>query len=112
MTDTRVNSGTAILCSRFARDQAPAAEAEMSNELNAGRALCARERISIIEQAIYAMEPRQRIVFVLNRIHELSYADISRRLRMPETTVKRLIAAAIIDCERNLRAQGLSGEGF
>jgi RNA polymerase sigma-70 factor (ECF subfamily) len=100
-----------VVRSRFACDRAPTAEAEISDDLDAERVLCARQRLSIVEQAICAMEPRQRTVFVLNRIHELSYADISRRLRMPETTVKRLVAAAIIDCERNLRAQGISGEG-
>jgi len=95
---------------RFAREQAPAAEAEISDDRDAERVLSAKQRLSIVEQAIRDMEPRRRTVFVLNRIHELSYAEISRRLRMPETTVKRLVAAAIVECERSLRAHGVSGE--
>ena len=99
-----------VVRSRFARGQAPAPEAESSDDRDAERVLSAKQRLSIVEQAIRAMEPRRRAVFVLNRIHELSYADISRQLAMPETTVKRLVAAAIVDCEKSLRAHGLSGE--
>jgi len=94
---------------RFAREQAPAAEAELADDRDLERVLSAEQRLSIVEQAIRAMEPRRRTVFVLNRIHELSYAEISRRLRMPETTVKRLVAAAIAECERSLRTHEVSG---
>ena len=100
-----------LVRNRFAREQAPAAGAETSDDRDAERVLSARQRLSIVERAIRDMEPRRRTVFVLNRIHELSYAEISRRLRMPETTVKRLVAAAIVECERSLRAHGISGEG-
>jgi RNA polymerase sigma factor (sigma-70 family) len=99
-----------IVRNRFAREQAPAPDAEISDDRDAERVSCARQRLSIVEQAIRSMEPRRRTVFVLHRIHELSYAEISRRLRMPETTVKRLVAAAIVDCERSLRSHGMSGE--
>lgn len=99
-----------VVRNRFARWQAPAADAESSDDRDAERVLSARERLSIVEQAIRAMEPRRRTVFVLNRIHELSCAEISRRLRIPETTVKRLIATAIVECEGSLRAHGVSGD--
>ena len=99
-----------VVRNRFVREQAPAPDAETSDDRDAERVSCARQRLSIVEQAIRAMEPRRRTVFVLNRIHELSCAEISRRLRIPETTVKRLVAAAIVDCERSLRAYGVSGE--
>jgi RNA polymerase sigma factor (sigma-70 family) len=99
-----------VVRGRFAREQAPASEVDAADDCDAERVLSAKQRLSIIEQAIRAMEPRRRAVFVLNRIHELPYAEISRQLRMPETTVKRLVAAAIIDCETSLRAHGLSGE--
>jgi len=98
-----------VVRSRFVREQAPGAGAETADDRDAERVLSARERLSIVEGAIRDMERRRRTVFVLNRIHELSYAEISRRLRMPETTVKRLVAGAIIECERRLRAHGLSG---
>jgi RNA polymerase sigma-70 factor (ECF subfamily) len=88
----------------------PAPDAPAADDRDAERVLSARERLSIVQQTIQDMEPRRRTVFVLNRIHELSYAEISRRLRLPETTVKRLVAAAIVDCERRLRACGLDGE--
>lgn len=98
-----------LVRNRFVREQAPAAGAETSDDRDAERVLSARQRLSIVEAAIRDMEPRRRTVFVLNRIHELSYAEIGRRLRMPETTVKRLVAGAIVECERRLRAHGVSG---
>ena len=79
---------------------------------DAERVLSAKQRLLIVERAIRAMEPKRRAVFVLNRVHELSYAEISRRVGVPETTVKRLVAAAIVACERSLRAHGASGEGL
>jgi RNA polymerase sigma-70 factor (ECF subfamily) len=100
-----------LVRNRFVREQAPAANEETSDDRDAERVLSARQRLSIVERAVRDMEPRRRTVFVLNRIHELTYAEISRRLRMPETTVKRLVAAAIVECERSLRAHGISGEG-
>ena len=96
-----------LVRNRFAREQTPAATVESSDDRDAERVLSARQRLSIVEGAIRDMEARRRTVFVLNRIHELSYAEISRRLRMPETTVKRLVAAAIVECERSLRAHGI-----
>jgi RNA polymerase sigma-70 factor (ECF subfamily) len=98
-----------LVRNRFAREQASTTAAETSDDRDAERVSSARQRLSIVERAIRDMEPRRRTVFVLNRIHELSYAEISRRLRMPETTVKRLVAGAIVECERSLRAHGVSG---
>lgn len=99
-----------LVRNRFAREQTPAATVESSDDRDAERVLSARQRLSIVERAIRDMEPGRRTVFVLNRIHELSYAEISRRLRMPQTTVKRLVAGAIVECEKSLRAHGMSGE--
>lgn len=100
----------AAVRSHFAHEQMAAADAVPADDRDAERVLSARQRLSIVEQTIRDMEPRRRAVFVLNRIHELSYAEISRRLRLPQTTVKRLVAAAIVDCENSLRACGLAGE--
>jgi RNA polymerase sigma-70 factor (ECF subfamily) len=100
----------AVVRSHFAHEQIPAADALLADDRDAERVLSARQRLSIVEQTIRDMDPRRRAVFVLNRIHELSHAEISRRLRLPQTTVKRLVAAAIVECERSLRAYGLAGE--
>ena len=44
---------------RFAREQAPAAGAEGLDDRDAERVLSARQRLSIVEQAIRAMDSRQ-----------------------------------------------------
>lgn len=96
----------AAVRSHFALEQISASGAVLADDRDAERVLSARQGLSIVEQTIRDMEPRRRAVFVLKRIHDLSYAEISRRLRLPETTVKRLVAAAIVDCETSLRAPG------
>ena len=76
---------------------------EPANELGPERVLSSRQRLAIIEAAIRQMEPRRRTVFVLNRIHELSFAEIERRTGIPESTVKYHVVHATIECERALR---------
>lgn len=72
------------------------------DELDAERVLSAKERLAILEATIRNMEPRMQEVFVLNRIHELSYAEISRRKRIAQTVCKRLVARGLLICERAL----------
>jgi RNA polymerase sigma factor (sigma-70 family) len=94
--------------SRFANERG--AESEASDDLSAERVLSAKEQLSVIESALSTMEPRRRAVFVMNRIHELSFAEISRQLRIPETTVKRHVAEALVECMRALRERGYKDE--
>jgi RNA polymerase sigma factor (sigma-70 family) len=94
--------------SRFARDRAQ--QGESSDDLHAERVLSAKEQLSIVESVLSVMEPARRTVFVMNRIHELSFAEISRQLKMPETTVKRNVSAALIECVRALRQRGFRDE--
>lgn len=93
---------------RFAKDALSNPETAV-DDLHAERVLSSRQRLAIIETTIRNMEPRQRTVFIMNRIHELSFAEIARRTSIPESTVKRLVGVALIACERALRlAEGLA----
>jgi RNA polymerase sigma factor (sigma-70 family) len=94
--------------SRFARDRVRVGE--KSDDLHAERVLSAKEQLSIIESTLSSMEPGRRAVFVMNRIHELSFAEIGRQLNMPETTVKRHVSAAVVECMRALRDRGFKDE--
>jgi RNA polymerase sigma factor (sigma-70 family) len=94
--------------SRFVKDRAT--ERSNSDDLHAERVISAKEQLSIVESALSHMEPKRRAVFVMNRIHELSFAEISRRMNMPETTVKRHVSAAVVECMRALRERGLKDE--
>jgi RNA polymerase sigma factor (sigma-70 family) len=88
---------------RFAKGGEVSDFAELTDDLDAERVLDAKERLAILNEAIQQMEPRLREVFILNRIHELSHAEISRRKRISETQSKRLVALAMIICERALK---------
>ncbi len=63
------------------------------------RELFAKYRALRIREAIIALPPRQRIVFVLSHIEDLPYAEIGRILGIAEGTVKSRMHRAI----RNLR---------
>lgn len=73
------------------------------DDLDAERVLSAKERLAILEATIRTMEPRMQEVFILHRIHEMSYAEISRRKRIAQTVCKRLVARALLKCERALQ---------
>jgi RNA polymerase sigma factor (sigma-70 family) len=94
--------------SRFVKERVSARS--NSDDLHAERVISAKEQLSIVETALSYMEPKRRAVFVLNRIHELSFAEIGRRMNMPETTVKRHVSAAVVECLRALRERGLKDE--
>ncbi|MGD9724728.1 MAG: RNA polymerase sigma factor [Pirellulales bacterium] len=76
---------------------------EAADELDAERVLDGRERLHIIEGAIREMPRLKRDALILHRIEELSYAEISVRLGVSQTTVKRLVGEAVLWCLRALR---------
>jgi RNA polymerase sigma factor (sigma-70 family) len=94
--------------SRYVKETAGVSE--HSDDLHAERVISAKEQLSIIEAALSVMEPMRRSVFVMHRINELSFAEISRQLRMPETTVKRHVSSALAECMRALRDRGFRDE--
>lgn len=74
------------------------ADAEFLDDCDGESVLLLRERHRILEAAIRALDPRRQRVLVMNRIHGLSFAEISRRTGMSQTQVKRLAADAIAAC--------------
>jgi RNA polymerase sigma factor (sigma-70 family) len=74
--------------------------ASAQDDLDAERVLAARDRLRLLEVAIRNMDPHLREVFILHRIHELSYAEISRRKRISQTQAKKLVAKSLLICER------------
>jgi RNA polymerase sigma factor (sigma-70 family) len=88
---------------RFAGSADSAEYGNSRDELDAERVLSAKERLAILEAAIKGMQPHLREVFVLNRIHELSHAEIARRKRISQTQSKKLVALGLKICERALR---------
>jgi RNA polymerase sigma factor (sigma-70 family) len=97
-----------IVRSRFQSRAINNSADQSAENLAPEQVLSSKQRLMTIEAAIRALEPKQRMVFIMNRIHELSFVEISRRTGMAETTVKRYVCQAVIECERAVRAV----EGF
>ncbi len=55
----------------------------------------ARDRASIVNQAIDSLPEEQRVVFVLSEVQGMKYAQIAETLEIPEGTVKSRMHVAI-----------------
>ncbi len=64
--------------------------------------LMAREGLTIIQSVLNKLPFEQRQLVVLNRIHNLSYAEIARRTGMSQTEIKRQVAYALVECDEAL----------
>lgn len=61
-----------------------------------------RQQCKIVLDAIAAMPTQCRDVFLLRKIDELSYAEISQKLAISEKTVQRQLVKAMLYCHRRL----------
>ena len=79
--------------------------------LDSERVLSGKQRLAIVEATIRAMEPRRRKVLIMHAIHELTYTDIARCMRLSPTRVTQLFADAVAQCNAALKAADETGEG-
>lgn len=68
-------------------------------EIGPERQLEARQRLGIISRALWAMPGKRRRLLMMNRFDGLSYAEISRRVNLSETVVRKHIAKALAGCQ-------------
>lgn len=73
------------------------------DDLNGERVLAAKQRWTILEGAIRSLDERHQEMLIMNRIHGLSYAEIARQKGCSQTLVKKVVARALVACERALR---------
>lgn len=78
------------------------ATAPTLDELDGERVLLVQERHRVLHATLVAMDQTRRDLLIMNRIHELSFAEISRRTGISQTQVKRLVADAIVECNEAL----------
>jgi RNA polymerase sigma factor (sigma-70 family) len=78
---------------------------DRSDDLDAERVIDSRERWAAIEVAIGKLDARSREMLLMNRIHDLSYAEIARRKGCSATQVKSLVARALVACHRAVSEQ-------
>lgn len=74
-----------------------------ADQPSAERVLLDRERVDQFLAAMETMPPRSREVFVLHRVHELSYRQIAERLNISESAVEKNIMRALTHCRRALQ---------
>lgn len=68
---------------------------------------CRREETELLLEAIDQLSPRTREVFLLRKFEQLSYADISLRLKISLATIEHHISRANKRCEKFLRDRGV-----
>lgn len=88
---------------RYERELAADATEETTDRLSPEHVLLARERYTIVRDAISAMPPAQREVLTLHRVEGLSMETIARRMGTSKTTVHRQLANAIAQLHRALK---------
>lgn len=62
-----------------------------------------RERLRLLEGVIKTLPARRRRVFILNRIHGLSYAEIAKEVNLTTEGVRKHVSRALADCEAALQ---------
>ncbi|TQV87028.1 RNA polymerase sigma factor [Aliikangiella coralliicola] len=74
--------------------------------------LIVREKLTIVTKVIEQLPNTQRQLVILNRFHQISYAEISRRTGMSQTEIKRQVASALAMCSEAIEKQESAGKGF
>ena len=69
-------------------------------------AVCARQELHELYEAIDRLPPRCRRVFVLRKFHDLSHKDIATELGISISTVEKHLAKALRLCEKHLQRNG------
>lgn len=66
------------------------------------------QRFEIFMEALDSLPPRCRQVFILHRLHHLSYADIACRLGISQSAVEKHIIRALSKCHVFLKNKGIA----
>lgn len=67
--------------------------------------LQAKDALQLVEQALRHLPERTRHVFLLNRVHGCTYADIARSMNLSQSAVEKHMMRALTTCKRALEQQ-------
>ncbi len=87
-------------------DGSPVPEAVACSEPDAETAALARERLLLLAEAVDALSPRCREVFLMSRLDGLANGEIAARLGISRNMVEKHIIRALVHCRRCLDAAG------
>ena len=78
-----------------------------AEEIGPERQPDAIQRLGIISRALWALPGKRRQLLMMSRFDGLTYAEISRRVNLSETVVRKHIAKALAGCQCALQNDGL-----
>lgn len=87
---------------RIALNTVPIDEALQCSAIQPEQWAIVRQQCEILLDAIASLPSQCRHVFLLRKIDELSYAEISKQLGISEKTVQRHLVKAMLHCHRRL----------
>ncbi|MEX2615141.1 MAG: RNA polymerase sigma factor [Alphaproteobacteria bacterium] len=87
-------------------DGGPVPEVAPCAEPDAETAAIARERLSLLADAVDELTPRCREVFLMSRLDGLTNGEIAARLGISRNMVEKHIIRAMLHCRRRLDAAG------
>lgn len=98
---------------KFLIDGLHQVQAEQGNDLTGERVLMEEQQHAIVRRALERMPEKRRRVLLLNRVHELSLAEIGRREQMTGPAAGKHLRRALADLDDALRAgeQAVQGKG-
>lgn len=65
-----------------------------------------RRKMAILSEAVSALPPQCRQVFILRKIHGLSQKEVALRLGLSVSTVEKHLATGLVKCSEFLRLRG------
>lgn len=80
------------------------------DDIHPERILITRERLALLERAMWEMPAKRRRMLVLNRFDGLTYAEISRQSGLSQSAVKKHVMRALTDFNSALKRAGLQTE--
>lgn len=69
------------------------------------------EELNVLEQVIRRLPPKRRRVFLLSRVHNMNYEEITRETGLSKAGVKQHIVRALADCRMALNMSNATKVG-
>ncbi|MCP5432728.1 MAG: RNA polymerase sigma factor [Alphaproteobacteria bacterium] len=99
----------ARLAGKLTRSMEDSADSDVlvsAGQVSAEDQIDARQRLALFAEAVAALPPQCRRVFVLRKVHGLSQKDIAERLDISQSTVEKHVAMGLVKCSDYLRRAG------
>lgn len=90
----------------YIEDHPDPAVLEASDQVSAEDVVEGRQKLAVFADAIAALPPQCRRVFVLRKVHGMSQKDVAQKLGISVSTVEKHLATGLLRCSEYLRQRG------